>query len=64
LTQDQGNNEEPSFSPDGRLIAFISDRTGKRRLWVMNADGSKQRQVYNGNLECDTPAWGPRLREK
>jgi len=64
LTQDQGNNEEPSYSPDGRLITFVSDRTGKRRVWVMNADGTKQRQVYSGNLECDTPSWGPRSREK
>jgi TolB protein len=64
LTQDQGNNEEPSYSPDGRLITFISDRSGKRRVWVMNADGTKQRQLYGGNLECDTPVWGPRTREK
>jgi TolB protein len=64
LTQDQGNNEEPTFSPDGRLIAFVSDRSGQRRIWVMNADGTKQRQVYNGSLQCDTPSWGPRRREK
>jgi TolB protein len=64
LTQDQGNNEEPTYSPDGRLIAFVSDRSGHRKVWVMNADGTKQRQIYNGALECDTPSWGPRLRTK
>jgi len=37
----QGMNAHPSVSPDGRLIAFDSDRTGNGDIYVMNADGSE-----------------------
>lgn len=58
LTQDQGNNEEPSYSPNGRHIVFSSTRTGARRLWLMNADGTNQRPL-SLKLEASTPVWGP-----
>jgi TolB protein len=62
LTQDQGNNEEPSFSPNGRMIAFVSTRNGKRQLFVMSADGNFQRQM--STEETSTPSWGPFLSSK
>ena len=42
LTENSGIalNFHPSISPDGREIAFVSDRGGQDNLWVMNADGS------------------------
>ncbi len=38
-------DEVPALFPDGKRIAFQSDRTGRMEIWVMNDDGSGQRQV-------------------
>lgn len=58
LTQDTGNNEQPSFSPTGRHILFTSTRTGQKRLWMMNADGTNQ-HLLPIEGEAFTPSWGP-----
>ena len=36
---------QPRFSPDGRRIAFTSDRGGGDNIWVMNVDGGNKQQV-------------------
>jgi Tol biopolymer transport system component len=62
LTQSSGValNYQPRISPDGRTIAFISDRRGQNNLWVMNADGSNPRAVYTDlNVTALEPAWTP-----
>jgi Tol biopolymer transport system component len=38
-------DETPSWFPDGKRIAFQSDRSGRMEVWVMNSDGSGARQV-------------------
>jgi len=38
-------DEVPAWFPDGKHIAFQSDRTGRMEIWVMDADGTGQRQV-------------------
>ena len=38
-------DEVPAWFPDGRRIAFQSDRSGSMEIWVMNADGTGLRQV-------------------
>lgn len=43
-----GYNGVPSWSPDGRAVAFSSDRDGAWALYVMNADGSGQRKLRSG----------------
>jgi Tol biopolymer transport system component len=51
LTQNSGIaiNMHPRISPDGSLIAFISDRRGQNNLWLMNADGTNPRPVFTDN---------------
>ncbi len=47
LTDAKGYDAEGSYSPDGKLIVFCSDRDGDPDLYVMNADGSELRQLTN-----------------
>ena len=38
-------NMQPAYSPDGKSIAFISDRDGSSNLWVMDSDGGNPHQI-------------------
>ena len=50
----------PRFSPDGTRIAFTSDRGGGDNIWLMNADGSGQRQVTKEDFRLlNQPTWSP-----
>ncbi|MFZ4164731.1 amidohydrolase family protein [Brevundimonas sp. NPDC058933] len=51
---------QPKYSPDGRSIAFTSDRGGGDNLWVMDRDGSNAKQVSNETFRLLTqPDWSP-----
>lgn len=50
---------DPTWSPDGSMIAFASSRAGERQLFVMNADGSNVRQVTNLNNMGGRSTWSP-----
>jgi TolB protein len=55
-----GNNAGPSYSPDGRYIAFNSSRNNAQAdLFVMNADGSSQRQLTSDPEPDWQPRWEP-----
>lgn len=52
-------DSQPVFSPDGSLIAFLSDRSGAENVWVARPDGSQPRQISFRD-EYDmfvSPAW-------
>jgi Tol biopolymer transport system component/imidazolonepropionase-like amidohydrolase len=60
LTDGIAWNFQPRFSPDGKQIAFISDRAGGDNLWVMNADGSDPRAISEEKEHLvHNPAWSP-----
>ncbi|MDP5041185.1 MAG: amidohydrolase, partial [Paraglaciecola sp.] len=50
----------PAVSPDGKHIAFISDRGGISNLWVMDKDGTNLKQLSNEkNNLIHSPKWSP-----
>ena len=57
LTADQGNNEDPCWSPDGRYIAFSSSREGQYHLYIMNANGQNQQRITYGKGDQTSPSW-------
>ena len=62
LTQDSGIaiNITPRFSPDGKTIAFVSDRKGQNNLWLMDADGKNPRPVFvDKGFRVLSPVWTP-----
>lgn len=51
---------QPRFSPDGKQIAFTSDRDGLENLWVMDIDGGNARQITKEReRQVSNPVWSP-----
>jgi serine/threonine protein kinase/Tol biopolymer transport system component len=56
-TSKEGN---PEFSPDGRRVAFESERTGEHQVWLAKADGSSPVQLTHGpGIMQGSPRWSP-----
>ena len=60
LTDDPFRDRRPTFSPDGRHIAFYSNRSGKYEIWTIRPDGSELVQLTN-NISPSAwyPIWSP-----
>ena len=59
LTENQGDNEAPSWSPDGSLIAFNSTREGRSKIYIMTSFGTDQRRLISMPGEQTNPKWSP-----
>lgn len=60
LTSGPAWDMQPRFSPDGRRIAFTSDRSGGDNIWIINGDGSGEVQVTKENFRLvNSPVWAP-----
>lgn len=59
-TLNQANDYNPSISPDGTKIVFVSDRDGVPQLYLMDANGTSfpQRLTFDGCL-AQVPTWSP-----
>ena len=59
LTNDSAWHSLPSWSPDGRRIAFQSHRDGNWEIFLMNADGSGQIRLTDNSAGDAEPSWSP-----
>ena len=59
ISNSPDRDEDPSWSFDGRKIAFLSRRDGNYEVYVMNPDGSDQTRVTNTPEDEHYPSWSP-----
>jgi Tol biopolymer transport system component len=58
LTNDIYKDRGPDWAPDGKRLAFYSDRSGKYEIWAINADGSNLTQLSRTTENSITfPLW-------
>jgi len=55
--------EAMTLSPDGKRLAFDTDRTGNADIFTMNVDGTDLRQVTTDHADDFTPSWSPDGKE-
>ena len=55
------DNEDPTFSPDGRFVMFRSNRTGVYQLYVATIDGKNEYRLTFDNHNYYRPQWSPLL---
>lgn len=59
ITFDDGLQSEPTWAPDGRYIAYSSDRGGKFDVWVQQVSGGDPIRITKGPGHHWQPAWSP-----
>jgi Tol biopolymer transport system component len=47
LTRDPAHDGLPVWSPDGKQIAFVSNKGGAWAIWAMSPDGSNRRKLFD-----------------
>lgn len=63
LTSDPSSDIQPAFSPDGKRIAFASNRSGNWDIWIIGIDGGPAVQVTQGRSDELHPSWSPDGRQ-
>lgn len=59
LTSSGTSNTFATWSPDGKFIAFVSNRAYGSQLWVLPMDGGEARQVTRFRYGFSSPEWSP-----
>ncbi|HEY6945438.1 MAG TPA: protein kinase [Candidatus Acidoferrum sp.] len=59
LTDFSGMEESPAISPDGKSVAFVSDSTGSRQIWIRLLAGGVPFQLTHDAGDHLSPRWSP-----
>ncbi len=59
LTDNDFEDSAPACSPDGRRIAFVSERDGNADIYAMNADGTDITRLAGNDYDDYAPVWSP-----
>lgn len=57
------DNEDPTFSPDGRHVMYVSNRTGKNQIYISSPDGTNERRITVDSNAYFKPKWSGSLSE-
>ena len=58
LTNDRANEASPCWSPDDSMICFVSDKSGRPKLYIISPDGGSAERIQGtSGSECVAPAW-------
>ncbi|GKU81714.1 S9 family peptidase [Niallia sp. NCCP-28] len=52
-------NHSPRWSPDSKKVVFVSNRTGKNQLFILNREGGEAKQLTNTLNGATNPVWSP-----
>ena len=60
ITSGPAFDTQPRYSPDGKKLVYLSDRSGSENIWIADADGSHARALTKGDKNLyASPEWTP-----
>jgi tricorn protease len=59
VTETFWREQSPHWSPDGKRIAFVSDRTGREEIWIADERGGNLKQLSDVDCDKASLAWAP-----
>ena len=63
LTDSPWRDQNPTYSPDGRFIAYVSDQSGREEIWIASADGTgAARKLTDLDALKNSVSWSPDSR--
>jgi tricorn protease len=63
LTDDPARDRDPLWSPDGKLVVYVSDRSGREEIWVVPAEGGEARKLTDLDTLKTSMRWSPDSKE-
>ena len=59
FVRSEGDDSSPAWSPDGKHLAFVSDRDGTSQIWMIPVAGGEARRITNVPTGAGNPRWSP-----